>query len=91
MGVYVVDMSAMVQTEDETETEYTPEYGDTFRHIITGDEKTVHDVRDGQVTWVNGGWDDVEDLQAAVSEDGSLYEPVSVGDGAWEGDGYGDY
>lgn len=85
-------MSATVtQAEAETDTKYTPEYGDTFRHIITGDEVTVHDVRDGQVTWVDGGWDDIEDLRAAVAGEGSLYDPVSVGDGAWEGDGYGDY
>ncbi len=82
-------MSAEVtHSRAESDSEYTPQYGDTFKHIITGDEKTVHDVRDGEVTWVNGGWDAVDDLQAAVNGNGSLYEPVSVADGAWEGDGY---
>lgn len=83
-------MSATPKAVNEsTEEEIEIQYGDTFRHIITGEEHTVHDIRDGKVTWTNGGWDDIEDLRAAVNGDGSLYEPVSVGSSAWEGDGYG--
>ena len=85
-------MSATTCPEADSDVEYTPEYGDKFRHIITGKEYSVQDVRDGKVTWSSGGFDYVGELQGAVEEGGSsLYEPVSVGDGAWEGDGYGDY
>ena len=76
-------------TEAQTTTDYTPGYGDTFRHIITHDEKTVHTCQDGKVTWVNGGWDPVEEVESAVSENEmSMYEPVAVGDDVYEGDGY---
>lgn len=84
-------MSATMPATDDSTDEYTPDYGDRFRHIITGEEQTVQDVRDGRVTWTKGGWDDVADLVAAVKGEGSLYEPVAVGDGVYEGSGYGDY
>lgn len=82
-------MSRVMEANARTDNnQYTPEYGDTFRHIITGNEQTVHTVRDGEVTWVDGGYDAVEDLVAAVEDGTSLYEPVAVGDGVYEGDGY---
>lgn len=83
-------MSAEV-TQTEADDEYTPEYGDQFLNRMNGDTLTVHDVRDGEVTFAEGGWDYVDDLRDAVEDIHWCYEPVAIGDGKFEGDGYGDY
>ena len=58
------------------------EYGDQFKHLITGDVRTVQDVREGEekVLWIEGGYDYKEDLKAAVRGGPSLYEPHNRGD-----------
>lgn len=73
-------ISAEVQTDD-----VQIEYGDQFRHVITGDVKTVHDAREGEekVVWADGGWDYREDIVAAVNDEPSLYEVEALGDDAY--------
>jgi hypothetical protein len=76
-------MSAKANTvERQTEAE-TIEYGDQFKHVITGDVRTVHDVREGsrKVLWAEGGFDYKNDLLDALDEDtAALYEPHNRGD-----------
>jgi len=45
-------------TDDAQPTDATLEYGDQFKHVITGEVKTVHDVREGcdKVLWAEGGF-----------------------------------
>ena len=87
-------MSPKAQTDDgrteaDNNSDYEPEYGDTFQHIITHEERIVQSAYDGKVTWINGGWDHTEELINAVDDDEmSMYEPVALGDYVYEGDGY---
>jgi len=78
-------MSAKASAADDQTETITLEYGDQFRHVITGDVKTVHDVRDGEekVLWAEGGFDYKDDLKAAVRGEGSLYKPHNRGN-YWE-------
>jgi len=73
---------------ESTQQEYTPQYGDRFKNIVTFEERTVQEVRDGKVTFVEGGWEDVDELQASVNDETSMFEPVAVGDDVYEGKGY---
>lgn len=75
-------MAAELQNDDG----YTPEYGDTFLHRQTGDEKVVHDVRDDRVTFSDGGWEYVDDLEQAVEDIHWAYDPIRVGGQKWEDD-----
>jgi len=76
-------------TDANNTSEYEPEYGDVFEHIITHEERIVQSAYDGKVTWVNGGWDHTEELINAVDDDEmSMYEPVALGADVYEGDGY---
>lgn len=76
-------------TNANSTSEYEPEYGDVFEHIITHEERIVQSAYDGKVTWVNGGWDHTEELINAVDDDEmSMYEPVALGADVYEGDGY---
>jgi len=83
-------MSAKATSAEAQTDEVEIEYGDQFRHTITGEVKTVHDARDGdeKVTWVEGGWDYRDDLVAAIRDNASLYEVESRGDDVFEGEGY---
>jgi len=84
-------MSASVpQTDDSIDEQVTIEYGDQFRHVITGDVRTVHDARpdEDKVCWVSGGWDERDELVAAINDEPSLYEVEARGDDRLEGDGY---
>jgi len=77
------------RSETNNTDDYEPEYGDTFEHIITHEEHTVHSAYDGKVTWVGGGWDPIEEIVDAVDDDAtSMYRPVAVGPDVYEGDGY---
>jgi hypothetical protein len=66
----------------QTVTTERIEYGDQFRHVITGDVKTVHDARKGEekIVWADGSWDYREDIVAAVKGDPSLYEVEALGE-----------
>jgi len=80
-------MSAEVaQTGDEQNETVTIEYGDEFRHIITGDVKTVHDARpDGEkVIWADGSWDYRDGLVAAINDEPSLYEVEARGSDTYD-------
>jgi len=62
---------------NDTESENVSiEYGDQFRHIITGDVKTVHDARpdEDRVVWSSGGWDPREEIVRAITGGPSMYE-----------------
>jgi len=75
-------MSATVTPTDDEQTDVELQYGDQFRHVITGDVRTVQDVRDSseKVCWVEGGWDYKDELLAAVNDETSLYEVEARGD-----------
>ena len=76
----------MHSTDDAQASDVTLEYGDQFKHVITGEVKTVHDVRDGcdKVLWAEGGFDYRDELVGAlVDGDPSLYEPHNRGN-YWE-------
>lgn len=75
---------------DETSEKVTIEYGDQFRHVITGDIRTVHDARpdDSKVCWVEGGWDERSELVAAINGETSLYEVEARGDDVYVPDEY---
>jgi len=72
-------------TVDAERKNVTLEYGDQFKHVITGDVRTVHDVREGEekVLWAEGGFDLKDDLKAALRGEASLYEPHNRGN-YWE-------
>ena len=93
--VHVVDvMRAKAQTDDgrteaDNDSDYEPEYGDVFEHIVTREEHIVQSAYDGKVTWVDGGWDPIDELVSAVDDDQmSMYEPVALGADVYEGEGY---
>jgi hypothetical protein len=72
----------MDSNDDAQPTDVTLEYADQFRHIITGEVKTVHDAREGseKVLWCEGGFDYRDELVAAlVDGETSLYEPHNRG------------
>jgi hypothetical protein len=72
---------ARQSTADAQSENVTLEYGDQFKHVITGDVRTIHDVREGEpkVLWVEGGYDYKDDLKAALRGEESLYEPHNRG------------
>ena len=80
-------MEALNATNESKNAEL--QYGDQFRHIITGEVKTVQEARDGKVTWVNGGYDPTEEVMNAT-QDGelSMYEVEAIGSDCYEGEGY---
>lgn len=79
---------SMTRSDEAQDDEYTPQYGDRFKNIVTFEERTVQDVRNETVTFVEGGWEDVDELRAAVNDETSMFEPVAVGNDVYEGDGY---
>jgi len=72
-------MSAQATQTDGSTVEI--EYGDQFRHVITGDVQTVHDARpdEEKVIWADGSWDYRDDLVAAINGEPSLYEVEARG------------
>ena len=66
----------MDSQDDSTTTQL--QYGDQFRHTITGDTVTVQDVRENshKVTLIEGGWEDKDELVSALNGELSLYEPA---------------
>lgn len=71
-------MAQQTTAADDAQTDVTLAYGDTFRHVITGDKRVVQDVREDsdRVVWASGGYDNKDELKAAVRDDTSLYEVV---------------
>jgi len=79
-------MSAKATGAGDPTATATLEYGDQFKHVITGEVKTVHDVREGEekVLWAEGGYDYKDDLLNALDDQAaSLYEPHNRGN-YWE-------
>ncbi|MFB6197163.1 MAG: hypothetical protein ABEI52_02685 [Halobacteriaceae archaeon] len=85
-------MSTKVSQTDDKQTETVEiEYGDQFRHIITGEVVTVHDARDGceKVLFHEGGFEYRENLVAAITGNGNtLWEVEARGRACWEGEAY---
>lgn len=84
-------MSATVAQDDgNADEQINIEYGDQFRHVITGDVRTVHDARpdERKVVWSNGGWDERSELVAAIKGEASLYEVEARGSDTYTPDEY---
>lgn len=80
-------MSATVpQTDDAQTGDVEIQYGDQFRHVITGEVRTVHDARpdEEKVIWANGSWDYRDGLVAAINDEASLYEVEARGSDTYD-------
>jgi hypothetical protein len=73
-------------TQSNSADDVVIEYGDQFRHIITGEVKHVHDARpeSNKVVWTKGGWDYRDEIVAAIRGNTSMYEVECRGDDVWE-------
>ena len=73
-------------TQDAQNETVELEYGDQFRHVITGEVKTIHDARpdEEKVIWADGSWDYRDELVSAVKEEPSLYEVEALGSDTYD-------